>query len=222
MGDPPGGQHRVLGGVPHRVAEVLLDQQHGQAAGRQSGHGVVDLPHHVGLDALGGLVEHQEPRPRDESAGDRQLLPLTARQEAGGAAQQAAQRGEEVEGLVRAPSPRGPVGVGDDLQVLPGGELPERLLTLRHVGEPAPHPAVGRPPGDVVVAEKHRAGPRRQQAQDGAQQRGLAGAVVPQHGGEGARRDREVDAVHDGRAAVAGGESGEGEHQSSPFAAEPR
>ena len=64
-----------------RVAkfEILLDEQDGDLAlGAQIGDGAADILDDRGLDALGRLVEHEEPRPRDEGAADGELLLLAA------------------------------------------------------------------------------------------------------------------------------------------------
>src|SRR3954471_3050920 len=64
-----------------REVEILLDQQNGQpAALAQQANDPRDLLDYARLDTLGRLVEHEQTRPHDQRAGDRQLLLLPARQ----------------------------------------------------------------------------------------------------------------------------------------------
>src|SRR4051794_39233253 len=78
--------------------EILLDQQDRHAAlVAQIGDGPADILDDRRLNSLGGLVEHQQARAGDESAGDRQLLLLTARQIAASAVKHRLQNREEFE-----------------------------------------------------------------------------------------------------------------------------
>ena len=94
--------------------------------------------------------------------------------------------------------------VGDHLQVLGGGQLAERLLTLRNVRQAARDPLPRAQLGDVFPVEHHLARTAFQQPDRGPQQRGLAGAVVAHHRGHPVRRHLDAHPVDHFGAAVAG------------------
>src|SRR5512146_1484430 len=59
-------------------AEVLLDQQDGEALGLQAHDGAADLLHDYRGESLGGLVEHEQARPGAQDAADGEHLLLSA------------------------------------------------------------------------------------------------------------------------------------------------
>jgi hypothetical protein len=59
-------------------AEILLDQQHREAALLDRADGAADLLHNHGREALGGFVEQQQARAGAQDTGDRQHLLLAA------------------------------------------------------------------------------------------------------------------------------------------------
>ena len=80
----PGLQHVVALGRPQGEAHVLLHEEHGEpAAAGQREDRLLDLGDDRRLDALGRLVEQQQPRPGDQRAGDRELLALAAGEQPG-------------------------------------------------------------------------------------------------------------------------------------------
>ncbi|CPU63722.1 Uncharacterised protein [Mycobacteroides abscessus] len=194
---------------------MLLDEQHGQPArvGEREDR-VLDLRDDGRLDALGGLVEHEHARAGEEGARDGELLALPAGQEPGPPAEEPAQGGEQVERLVEAARPLAR-RVGDELEVLPRREVTERLLPLRHVRETAPYALVGREAGEVLAVEHDAPRPSLEQPERGAQERRLAGAVVPEHGGDATGGHGDVDAVEHHGPAVAGVQARELEHHAS-------
>src|SRR5262245_53755957 len=62
--------------------------------------GTSPISDHVGLDALGGLVEDEDLGVQDQGAGDGQLLLLAAREIAAAAAKHLLEDGEEGEDLL--------------------------------------------------------------------------------------------------------------------------
>ncbi len=88
-------------------------------------------------------------------------------------------------------------------------------MCIRDRGDAAREHRVGTVPGDVFASEGDAAGGRRHQAGDGAQERGLAGAIGADQAGDLARRDREADVPEDAHVAVAGAEMLDGEQRLS-------
>jgi len=77
----------------------------------------------------------------DKRAGDCELLTLTTREQTGPTPEKGLQGREHVEHLVdQGLATRTPVR--DDLEVLQRRQPLERLLALRHVGEPTAYPLV--------------------------------------------------------------------------------
>ena len=216
-----------------READVLFDQQHTEVAALgQRGDRGLDLGDHRRLDAFGRLVEDQAPGGGDQRACDRQLLALSSRQQARPPREKFLQRREQVELLIDELLAV-LAAVGDDLKVLGRRQLAERLLPLRHVGEAARH-ACARPElGDFLPVEKHLARTAFQQADGGAQQRGLACPVVTHDRGHPVGRHLDADAVDDLGASISGMDFQKLQHQelssmsssgipSTPAAAVPR
>ena len=138
-----------------READVLLDQQHRQVAALgERDDRVLDLGDDVRLDALGRLVEDQQPRLGDQRPGDGELLALAAGQQAGAAAQQFA----SARGTGRAPrrsaTSGGPAPSATSCRFSSVVSCAERLLALRHVGQPRRDPLVRAQPGDVLAVEQ--------------------------------------------------------------------
>ena len=87
-------------------AEILLDQQNGEALALQLGDGAADLLDDDRREALGRLVEHQEARAGAQDSRDRQHLLFAARELAAAAAQPLAQIGEQREDALERSSRR--------------------------------------------------------------------------------------------------------------------
>jgi hypothetical protein len=80
-----------------------------------------------------------------------------------------------------------------DLHVLGDGQVLEQLHQLIGAHQPALCDLALRQPGDVRAVEGDAALGRREEARDGVEQRGLAGAVRADHGEYGFLRHSEAD-----------------------------
>src|SRR5204862_326645 len=124
---------------------VLLDEEHRQALGPvQARERLQDGVHEPRHDAEARLVEHEEPRARHEGAGDREHLPLAAREGPRALAGPLAEHGEErVDALEHLP-PVGRLRVGEraERQVLADGQAAEEPPALGDEDHAQPH-AVG-------------------------------------------------------------------------------
>ena len=192
-------------GHGQRGLDVLLDQQHGDAAVAHLAQLVQHLAHQLGAQAGRRFVEHQHARLRDQRTRHRQHLPLPARQPARQQRALARQVGEG--GIDRRQTllPRLAAGQqqrGGEFQVLGDRQVGEHVLGLRHEGQAAVHQAVGRHVGDVLAAEQHTAAAHRHQAGHGLDQRGLAGAVGADDGDDLAGLHRQRGAAHDRQAGL--------------------
>src|SRR5690606_4566165 len=94
--------------------------------------------------------------------------------------------------------------VGHHLQILGCGQLGKTLLPLRHIGDAALDPLGGGELGDVLPVEADLAGLGADQPDRGAQQGGLARAVVAHDGRHAVVGHGRGDAVDDLGASVAG------------------
>src|SRR4026209_2165479 len=98
-----GGHDRALAhdregrGEPPRELEVLLHQEHRDALPPDALDGLLDSVDHPGLHALGRLVHQQELGPGQERPGDRELLLLSAGEDAALPAQEHLELRKEVE-----------------------------------------------------------------------------------------------------------------------------
>ena len=110
------------------------------------------------------------------------------------------QAGEQAVDGVDGPGP----GTAGDLQVLVDREGREDAPALGDVAETGPGHRRGPGVGHIEPAEANGAGPGRDHAHDGLQQRGLPGAVATDDGEDLAVADVEVDAAQHGARAVAG------------------
>jgi len=114
----------------------LFDQQDRHvAARRERCDDAADILDDGGLDPLGRLVKDQEARARDQRAGDRQLLLLTAGQIAAAPVQHLLQHRKQDEDVVRdlAKMPRQCRKAGH--QVFQDRQAREDLAALRHQAE---------------------------------------------------------------------------------------
>ena len=204
-GDRAALHHQNAVGQEAQELEVLLHQQDGQAALRaQPQERLLDLVDDRGLDALGRLVEEQEPGIAHQPARQRQQLLLAARQRAPLAAEQgleARKVGEHALERVRLAGIA--VVVPGQPQVLGDRQLREDAAALGDVAEPAQRPVVRLEPGDVLVGERDMAAAGGQEAHDGLQKRRLAHAVVAEDADDLVIPDGQIDAVQDGNAPVA-------------------
>ncbi len=188
-------QHGEAAGHAAGEADVLFHQHHGHAQlGIQAHDGGLDLLHDRGLDAFVGLVEQHHLRRGSQRPGDRQLLLLAARQHAAGAVEVRGQVGKQLQ-RQRRHLARPLAGEGAHQDVLPHGEIGNDLAALRHVGDAGTCTQMRGLRGDVGAIQQDGTRAVHQAANQGAQQRGLAHAIAPEHGRDLAGRHPQVDAV---------------------------
>ncbi len=178
--DPALAHHHQPVGDGERLLVVVGDQERG---GARRGEDVAQLTGqpfpHPGVERGERLVEQQQPRLGGQRAGQRDPLPLAARERAGQPVavalephhpQQTGHPGVDVAG---APQPRCVAHVAGH------GEVGEELALLEHQREPA---AVGGHPGQVGAVPAHPARRRRLEPGHRPQQRRLAAAGRAEHG----------------------------------------
>src|SRR5262245_47570604 len=196
-----------------RKVEILLDQQDGDVAQvAQVGDGAGNVLDDRRLNALGGLVEQQQPRPHDQGAAYGELLLLAAGEVAAAPAEHVVQDGKQREhvvgdGAVQAPEWREP-----GLEILLHGEQRKNLAALRHVGDAAAGPLVGFQAGNVRFVEMNGPAAHMMVAGQRAQQAGLAHAVAAEHAGHLAGLGAKLDAAQRLRGAVVEIDSSHVEH----------
>ena len=142
------------------------------------------------------LVDHQQAGPRQERLRERQHLLLTAGQVAGVLVEPPPQDREVPEDrFVRLAAIRLVVlmDARRHPQVLTDGQAGEHALAPGDRDDAAPNMFVRRQERDVLAVVEDGAVRRRRQAADGAEQRGLAGAVGAEQGDDLALVDVEVD-----------------------------
>ncbi len=204
----------------------MLDQQDGQA-GLPIERGE-DRDHPVGLGrAQAGhhLVEQQEFWIGRDRARDLETLAVRQR-EGGGGLRALVEEIEPGQHVVRMPARGGDVGApqerADDDVVL-DRERRKRPHDLERASHTAPAHRVGRQPIDALAAEGDRSGVGRKHAGDHVEERGLAGAVGPDHRKDIARRDGKANPVDREQAAETLGESvGDQERRHGVFSPTPR
>jgi hypothetical protein len=190
-----------------RVAQAdcgeLLDDEHRHAGAGDVGDDLVELGDDERGQAHRQLVDEEHGRVGAEAAGQGQHLLLAARQGAGQLPAPLPQAGEQREGHLADPLQRG-AARRRHAQVVVDAEVREHRTALADVAHADAGQLVGG--GAVEVAALHvaAAAPRGQQAAEDVERGGLAGAVRPEQGGDGAPLDGEVDAVEDLDAPVAG------------------
>ena len=149
------------------------------------------------------LVEQHELRTRHHRPGDREHLLLAAGHAPGLLVAALAEAREHLVPALDVGSTSGRASGSAEPQVLVDGQIDERATTLRNVADAGP-PRSGRvcAPDDAPV---ERMLPERvDHARDGAQRRGLPGAVGAEDHDDLALGDREVDAVQHLHRPVAG------------------
>ena len=151
--DPAAGDHDRAVGEPAHDLEVLLDEQDRHDL-RRLEERVGDLGHDLRREALGRLVDEQQPVVVEQRPRHRDHLLLAAGQRAGHLVAALHEVGEELgdELAARVALPLG------EREVLGDGELGEDLAVLGHVADAALHDPVGRQPVDPLARER---APRR-------------------------------------------------------------
>src|SRR5215469_5982245 len=154
--------------------------QHAGAVGKGQRASDV-LLHEDGCDTEGGLVQHEQTRPRHEGAADGAHLLLAAGEGAGELARPFAEDGEEIEHVGEALGQLGPRrrGVRAQEQVLPHRHEGEEPPALGHLHDAAPDPIVGGDAREVLPGELDAPRARGERAGDHPEGRGLARGVGP-------------------------------------------
>ena len=206
----------LSGGQRQRVAiarALVADPQVVRQA-QQLGGGMADVEHRdlelgmqpleIGQDVLAGrgverrqrLVHQQQPRAGQQRPGDRDPLPLAARQRLRGARQQRPQA-QPFDRLLEAHPPLGRGGAPPAVfEVAPHRQVREQARLLENIAHPA---AVGRhEPAALLVlpdlaGDLEQTGPGALEARHAAQQAGLAGRGGAEDAGHPGGRRREVD-----------------------------
>src|SRR5215467_830431 len=199
-------QHAGAVGKGQRTADVLLHEENGHARAIDGCHRFEDPLHEHGSDAEGGLVQHEESRPRHEGAADGAHLLLAARERAGELARPLAQDGEEIEHVGEALGELGPRrrGMRAQEQVLAHRHEGEESPPLRHLHNAAAHAIVRRDAREVLAGEGDLAGPRGEGAGDHPESSGLARGVGADQGQDFPLLHVEADAVERLQIAVEG------------------
>ena len=185
------------------LLEVLRRQQHVGAAVDEGADGVPQVDPAARVEPGGRLVEEQQARRADE-AGPQVEAPAHAARVVANQAVAVVGQADLVEhrvGGVTGGRPPVPEQAGDHHQVLPASQ---RRLDGGVLAGETDHPADLVRAGDGVDAgDGQRALVGRGQRGDRAYERGLAGAVGPEHGGDRTRRGEKVEAVERGDVAEA-------------------
>ena len=202
--DAAGFQHIAAVAGFQRLGDALLDQQDGQSVAMDLVDALEDRVHDGRCEPHRGLVEHQQLRRRREPAPDRQHLLLAARERAGElVAPFREDRKELQDHRQRFAEPRlALAGVGAHFEIFHHRHRGEHLAPLRHMRD-AELRALGRRHREQVLpVVGDLAADRRNDAGDGLEQRGLAGAVRADHGDELAALDLERHAAQRAQAAI--------------------
>ncbi len=177
----------------HRLVLVVRHEQEGDAEPvLDLLELALDLPAQLEVERAQRLVEQQQLWPVDDGPRQRHAL-LLAAGKLGRQTLTEAGEADELQSLARAlrclvlwrALPARPIG-----HVLRHAHMWEEGVVLEHRVERAP---IGRQPRHILAREPDRAGLRRQEAGDAAQQRGLAAARWSQQSDELALLDGEVD-----------------------------
>ena len=201
--------NEVVGGLGHLAHEVGGDED-GAALAGQAPAGLADPLDALGVQAVDGLVEDEDPRVAQQGGGDAQAL-AHAQAEALDALLGHGRQAGDVEDLVDAAGGDA-VGDGELGQVRPGGARAVQALGVQEGAD------LAQGGGQVLVGaavDLDAALGGLVQAHDQAHGGGLAGAVGAEEAGDGARLDGEGDAVDGGLGAVALGETGCFDHRGS-------
>src|SRR5262249_39844817 len=178
----PGLEHVAARGQLQRRRHILLHEEHGQSlrgveTPQRFHHGVHETRH----DAEAGLIQHEEAWARHEGAGDGEHLPLATAQGARALlralAQDGKQRVDPVEHVATVRSVR--VGEGAELEIFRRGEAAEEPPSFGDEGETELHAIRRIETSERPSVEADLPRPRRDEAGDGLEERGLARAVRP-------------------------------------------
>ena len=206
--DGPGGDEPAFVDDDHVVDEVLdlgeqvARDQHGVAPSGPGTEQVAQVADALGVEAVGGFVEHQHRRVAEQCGGQREPLLHAERVGADPSPSGLRAEADHGEGLVDAG--HGLTGcLGDDAQVVAA-----RAPGMERVG--FEHDADGaRRVGEVAIAAAADGGGSvvgRSEVEQDLHGGGLAGSVGSEEPGDPTRLDREGEVVDHGAVAVALGE----------------
>src|SRR5664279_1287961 len=134
--------------------EVLLDQDHGEAAlVAQALQHLDNLFDYRGLDALGRLVEQNETRFAAKAARERQELLLATRQRAAGPIEQRLEAWKFLEHFLDDLLLAAVLLGAAHAQIVVNREPGENFPPLRYIAEPEPRALIGFGRGHVVAIE---------------------------------------------------------------------
>ena len=196
--DPPVVEDVGAVGDGERLPDVVVGDQHADAALLQPGHDLLDVPDRDRIDAGEGLVEQEVAGTGHERPRDLEPPPLTARQGVGLVLGEPGQ----VELGEQLPEPRHPLlmreveRLQDREQVLLDGELAEHRGLLRQVAHAETAALVHRQLGHVLALQEDAPAVGAQEAHDHVERGGLARAVGPEEADHLPRVDVEAHAVH--------------------------
>ena len=177
-----------------------------------------------GGEALAGFVEQDEAGVAHQGAGDGEHLLFAAAHPSAGAVAHGGEVGEEGEQTLGCPG-RAAVAGGEaaDFEVFHHGKLGEDAAVLGDVAEAGAGDGVGFASGDVLAGEGDAPGGGADEADEGFEGGGFAGAVAAEQDEGAARGNMEAESLQDVGAAVMGVQGLEMQHQWPPVVApEPR
>ena len=177
MRDRSALQYHNAVGQPQNLLRVLLDDDGADAARTcNRAQRFQQFLDNDGRQPLGRLVQQQHFRVRGQRPADRQHLLLAAGELVAEIAPPLLQARKHLVDPLHRPRPR----LRHRGHVLFHGERAEDVALLRHPADPGPRALVGAQRGDVGAAERQRPAEAAGDADDGVDQRGLAGAVAPE------------------------------------------
>ena len=201
------------------LADVVVGNQHSDAAVLQVAHDALDLADRNRVDAGERFVEQHQARLGGQRAGDLDAAALAAGQARADLVGDVVdlQFVEQVGQLALA---AGLVEVGAQLQhqphVVGDAELAEHRRLLRQVADAVLGARVHRFGGDVLAVEDDLAGIGRDQADDHVEARGLAGAVRAEQADDFAGVERQAEVADDLARAVGLAQPFRDQHQLPP------
>ena len=204
--------HDAVGRQAHPEPDVLLDDEDRLAALLEHHHRVVDRPQRLRVEPERRLVQQEQHRVEHQRAGELHHPSLAAGQVAGVLVAALGDDREQVGDLVVPLLHQrllAPDDVGAEQDVLAHGHVGEERVGLRHLGDAAAQDVGGGTVVDALAIEVDLATPRRQQAADRLQDRGLAGTVRPDDAGHRPPGDADLDALQHVAAAVPGDHAGQ-------------
>src|SRR5438309_923396 len=162
-----------------RAQRVLLDQQDRDAVIVDFLDDIEDGVHHLRRQPQRWFIQQQQPRLRQQAAGDRQDLLLAARELPGGQVAPLAKDRKLLHQLLDI-AMRGaavPTRPRPELEVLAAGETRQDIAPLRYLDEATPDDLVGRLRREIEVAETRDARMWAQHTGERVENRRLPGAV---------------------------------------------